>query len=101
MLEIFLKWINPGVDMPSDSKRLTDKEFDILIKLVNRQSNALEELSVLDDGNERKISFFKTLAAKLHHTKANGICSKRAEINATTIKAFCGDKEKFQLDLTR
>jgi len=87
--------------MANDSKRLTDKEFDILIKLVEKHAKALKEVSVLEHGNDKKIAYFINLAAKLHHTKANGISSKRVEVNATMLKAYCGDQEVFQLDLTR
>lgn len=87
--------------MPNDAMRLTDKEFDILIKLVNKQYAACKELSNLDSGYEQKMSFFKTLSAKLSHTKVNGICSKRVEVNATSLVAKCGDKEIFVMDLTR
>jgi len=80
---------------------MNDKEFDVLIKLVNRHYTALKEINVLETGQEKKMAFFKTLAAKLLHTKANGISSKRAEINATSLVAKCGDKEIFVLDLIR
>jgi hypothetical protein len=87
--------------MPNDSMRLTDKEFDILIKLVNKHYNALKEINNLESGQEQKMSFFKTLSAKLSHTKVNGICAKRVEVNATSLVAKCGDKEVFVMDLIR
>ncbi len=100
MVRLF-KCINWRKNVANDKMRLTDKEFDILIKMVDRQKSALKEISLLEDGHGKKMAFYTTLSAKLTHVKANGISSKRAEVNATMIKAFCGDKEIFQLDLLR
>ena len=73
----------------------------ILIKLVQKQYRAYKETSILEPEKAKTAAFFQTLISKLEHTKINGISSKKVELNATSIKAYCGDKEIFQMDLTR
>ena len=97
-----LKGVGLGrVENLNDEMRLTDREFDVLIQLVTHQHKAAKTSSQLDAKAAKKVAFFSRMLSKLEHTKANGISSKRAEVNATKAKFFCGDKEIFQIDLTR